>query len=100
MLIDADLKVWLLEINHSPSLNIYFEQKQDDPRLEKKEPTEDDICPVDLYVKSRLVTDTILLASSGQPSQLDNLNSMQRIHPLNKEQGLYETMMALKTVFQ
>ena len=58
--------MWLLEINYSPSLNIYFELNQEDPRIEKKEPTEDDICPVDLYVKSKLVRDTFLLASSGQ----------------------------------
>ena len=42
VLIDKDLKVWLLEINHSPSLNIYFENNKNP--LEKVEPTEDDIC--------------------------------------------------------
>ena len=80
-------------------MNIYFEQKQDDPRLEKKEPTEEDICPVDLYVKSKLVTDTILLASSGQLSQLETLNSLSRIHPMNKEQRLYSSIIALKSAF-
>ena len=66
LLIDKNLKAWLLEINTSPSLNIYFELDQSDPRIEKIEPTEYDICPVDLYVKSKLVRDTFLLASSGQ----------------------------------
>ena len=98
VLIDMNLKVWLLEINYSPSLNIYFEPWPVDPRIEH-EPTEEDICPVDLYVKSRVVTDTILLATSGQLSQLDNLNSLTRIHPMNKERKLYDTVVALKSAF-
>ena len=46
----------MLEVNDHPSLNIYFDSNV---TMEKQEMTDDDICQVDLYVKSRLVKDVI-----------------------------------------
>ena len=61
LLIDNNLKAWLLEINTSPSLNIFFDNSKN--FMERVELTDDDICQVNLYIKSRIVQDTILLAS-------------------------------------
>ena len=57
LMIDSKFKAWVLEINHSPSLNIYFskDQKEEilkDPDAKKVGPK---LCPVDLHVKSRVV---------------------------------------------
>ena len=83
VLIDSALKCWLLEINHSPSMNIYFDSSKNP--MEKVEMTDADICPVDFHVKSRVATDTIMLASSQNLVDVDQLNSMQRIHPLRDD---------------
>ena len=58
LLIDENLKAWILEINDHPSLNIYFDAEF----MSGKKMEDADICQVDLYVKSALVTDTILLS--------------------------------------
>ena len=50
VLIDSALKCWLLEINHSPSMNIYFDNSKNP--LEEIEFTDADICPVDFHVKT------------------------------------------------
>ncbi len=47
LLIDEELKAWVLEINDNPSLDIYFDQLF----MQHKVHNESDICPVDLYVK-------------------------------------------------
>ena len=41
LLIDAELKAWVLEINDHPSLNIYFNPKE---TMEEREMTDEDIC--------------------------------------------------------
>lgn len=61
LLIDENLKAWILEINDNPSLNIYFDTEY----MRTKKMEEYDICQVDLYVKGALVTDTILLAKKS-----------------------------------
>ena len=61
LLIDHKLKAWILEINDHPSLNIYFEKEH----MSVKKMEETDICQVDLYVKSRIVTDTVGLAKKS-----------------------------------
>ena len=55
LLIDEDLKAWILEVNNNPSLNIYFDAEA----MSGKRMYESDICQVDLYVKSRVVSDTV-----------------------------------------
>jgi hypothetical protein len=58
------LKAWALEINASPSLNIYFEKEEFNLNgiFKSTAHTENYICPVDLHVKSRLVNDALHLA--------------------------------------
>ena len=52
------MKAWILEVNDHPSLNIYFDKEYMSHRVM----TEDDVCPLDLYVKSRVTKDTIIMA--------------------------------------
>ena len=58
LLIDDKMKAWILEVNDHPSLNIYFDKEYMSHRVM----TEEDVCPLDLYVKSRVTKDTILMA--------------------------------------
>ena len=86
-MIDEDLKAWILEINNNPSLNIYF----DPETMSTKRKDENDICQVDLYVKSRLVTDTILLAKKNYKSikETQKFRGLYRIHPNDEaEEGI------------
>lgn len=65
----------MLEINDNPSLDIYFDQLF----MQHKVHNESDICPVDLYVKARVVTDAIKLSMlKSPPSQM---LSLTRIYP-------------------
>jgi len=59
VLVDENLKPWVLEINDNPSLSIYFD---DSAGMEHKRCTDEDINPTDLYVNARVVNDTIPLA--------------------------------------
>lgn len=55
MMIDEDLKVWLLEINDHPSLNIYLEKDWMGGGVPKT------LSLIDEYVKKTCVGDTIRL---------------------------------------
>jgi len=70
----------VLEVNDHPSLNIYFDSNT---TMEHQEMTDDDICEVDLYVKSRLVKDVVMLAKKKRSSvaEIAEFGSLQRIHP-------------------
>lgn len=80
MLIDKKLKAWVLEVNDHPSLNIYFDTSTG---LEKQEMTEEDICQVDLHVKSRLVTDVVGLARKKRDDimEISEHGSLTKVHP-------------------
>lgn len=67
-LIDQNLKAWILEVNDHPSLNIYF----DTAFMQTCKMEEEDICQVDLYVKSRVVTDAITISRKKSPSSSHN----------------------------
>jgi hypothetical protein len=71
--VDSKLKAWILEVNDHPSLNIYFDKEFMSHRVM----TEDDVCPLDLYVKSRVVLDTIKLSKSSKFEP----ESLQQIYP-------------------
>ena len=64
-------------------MNIYF----DTEFMGAKKMEESDICQVDLYVKSALVTDTILLAKKRFDTikETDSFRGLHRIHPLDGE---------------
>ena len=59
ILLDTELKPWLLEINNNPSLNISHEDENPPDKNKKKNLSF--ISPIDKYVKARVVEDTILL---------------------------------------
>jgi len=80
LLIDKDLKAWVLEVNDHPSLNIYFDTNT---TMEHREMTDEDICQVDMYVKSRLAKDVIMLTKKKR-SSLDDISefgSLSQILP-------------------
>jgi hypothetical protein len=58
-MLDQEQKAWILEVNGHPSLNIYFEKEFLD--ISKK--SDADVCPIDLYVKGRVMKDAIKLAT-------------------------------------
>ena len=78
-LIDENLKAWILEINDHPSLNIYFSNEF----MRSKKYLEEDICPVDLQVKTTVVTDTINLAKKKYSTikETEAFKSLTRVHP-------------------
>lgn len=82
-MIDADLKAWVLELNHNPSLDIYFSSEY----MSGKKMTDDDICPVDFHVKSKVISDTLHLVGKklSTIASIDTFNSLSHIHP--KEDG-------------
>ena len=73
MLIDTELKCWLLEINYNPSLNIYFDTSNPNDEVEM---TDADICPVDLYVKSKVAVDAMRLVCTHGLQDINQLDSM------------------------
>ena len=80
LLIDEQLKAWVLEINDNPSLDIYF----DPAHMSNTRCYDSDICPVDLHVKSKVVTDTFKLVSKAKSKieSTETFKSMTKIFPL------------------
>ncbi len=63
---------------------MFFEKEEyDTGGLIQVELPQEDICPVDLYVKSKVVLDALALARKSQQSlsTINELNSMSRILP-------------------
>ena len=96
MLIDQDCKPWVIEVNHNPSLSIYFD---DSAGMDHKRVTDADINQTDLYVNARVVTDTIKLAKKSRSAiaELDEFNSLKRI--LWSDAPIYSGVIALRRLF-
>ena len=84
ILLDSELKPWLLEINNNPSLNIHHEDehpeinltdenKKDKKNVIKNKKNNSFVSPIDKYVKARVVEDTILLVTQ----KMEELNAIQ-----------------------
>ena len=65
-----------------------------------KEYTDEDICQVDLYVKSRLVQDTLDLVRKSRDvvAETDEFRSLTKIHPASEE-SIYSLVRDLRTIF-
>ena len=66
--------------------------------------TDEDICEVDLYVKSRLVTDTIKLAKKdrSEHDEIGEFGCLSKIHPPDSLQGsvdIYDLVRDLRQLF-
>ena len=62
VIIDEQLNAHALEVNSSPSLNIYMEKEEYDTKgLVKVDYGEEHVCPVDLHVKSKILVDLMNL---------------------------------------
>ena len=99
MLIDRNLKAWVLEVNDHPSLNIYFDNSM---AMDGKVMTDEDICQVDFFVKSKLVEDTINLVKKSREAvtQLTEFRSLTKIHPESESSTLRTTVSTLLTTQQ
>lgn len=91
ILIDQDLKPWLLEINANPSLNIGHED-QTDPKAKEI------ISPVDKYVKEKVVEDALLIVKKSVEKQadLEKYRSYERIY--SSEDGSFSEMELFKDI--
>lgn len=94
LLIDEDLKAWLLEVNDHPSLNIYFDTEFMSHRVMKEE----DECPLDLYVKGRVVGDTIKLVKKKDFFEHDSFRSLEKVHP-SEDSSLTDLVLKLQQLF-
>ena len=72
ILIDEDLKPWLLEINANPSLNVEHDTEPG---------TKGVLSPIDLYVKSKVMEDAIMIVRKSAKKQLemDSYGSYRKI---------------------
>jgi hypothetical protein len=75
LLIDEKMKSWILEVNDHPSLNIYFDTSKE--FFGQREMTDDDVCPLDFYIKSRLTNDMINLAREKDISAIDSYGCLE-----------------------
>ena len=77
ILLDEDLNPWILEINDHPSMNIYLEKDFMGGGVEKT------ISEIDLYVKKRVVGDSIKLVkkSKENTARRSEFRSLSRIYP-------------------
>lgn len=68
ILLDENLKPWILEINNNPSLNIYHEDENNPDKKLKKNISK--ISPLDLHVKSMVVEDTLKIMSMSNEKKI------------------------------
>ena len=57
------------------------------------------MCPADLYVKSRVVQDTLKLAKKKSLDQVEIFESLTKIYPATETSGLSSTVLDLMKVF-
>jgi tubulin polyglutamylase TTLL11 len=92
VIIDKDLKAWVLEINHNPSLDIVF----DTSFMQHKAATEDDICPVDRFVKERVVSSAIKLSQMKSLDQVTSFETLKQVYPpLDRDAALSNLVLDL-----
>jgi hypothetical protein len=74
-MIDAKLKAWILEVNAGPSLNICFQTEEINHMGRKvKQQEVGEIDPVDMFVKTKVVSDAInLTREDDRPEQFNSL---------------------------
>jgi hypothetical protein len=99
LLIDRELKAWILEVNDHPSLNIYHSKEYMGMRN-----YDEDICETDLYVKKRVVSDCINLCmkKTSTISEIDCLGSLTKILPNSSDEeasSLNACVHALRQLF-
>ena len=102
VLIDENLKPWVLEVNDNPSLSIYFDA---DNGMGGKRHTDEDINLTDLYVNSQVVEDTIKLAKKNRSTlaSTEEHRSLKKIHPVVEDEdnslAVYNCTYALRKLF-
>lgn len=91
ILIDSNLKPWLLEINNYPSLDIRHEEEHFEKGVTNNKKNSIIISPIDKFVKEKVVEDSILLVLMN-PEEKEELsvgsvfNSMKFIYNSEEEE--------------
>ena len=96
MLVDSNLKTWLLEINDHPSLNIFLEKDYMGGGCGKS------LSQVDLYVKKTIVGDALKLIrkSEDKITALNKFRSLTRVFPSESESNqVMETLNKIRSVY-
>ena len=96
LLLDQDLRAWILEVNDHPSLSIYF-----DPGFmgSRGRMSEQDIEEVDLFVKARVVKDTIKLAKKKSLENVQEYESLSQVYPVASVGGYAQVLSDLQMIF-
>lgn len=81
ILLDEELKAWILEINEYPSFNIFFET--DENSKDKDSSEEQILSQVDLHVKKNVMNDALKVAvtKNRSPENDNSHKNMKRILP-------------------
>jgi len=91
ILIDQDLKPWLLEINANPSFNIGHEDSND-PKAKEI------ISPVDQFVKEKVVEDSILVSRKSVAKQLQTESYRTFTQVYNSQDNEFDDMNLFKDI--
>jgi len=89
IIIDSNLKPYLLEANGNPSLNIHFDPED----WKVKERTQNIVSEIDLYVKSKVLGDVVNMVKRNTKKvinqELDSWKTYEKIIDANIEENLY-----------
>jgi len=95
LLVDKDLKAWLLEVNDHPSLYIYLEKDYMGGGVEKI------LSEVDLLVKKTAIGDalSIVKKTKSKINELQKCKSYERIHSTTQQDDLSLTVQRLRQLY-
>jgi tubulin polyglutamylase TTLL11 len=89
VIFDSKMKPWLLESNGNPSLNVHFEP--DEYKQKKRE--EAIVSPIDVYVKSRVLGDIVMMVKKHKiryiREELDEFRTYEKIFDESIEDADY-----------
>ena len=83
ILVDDQMKCWLMELNANPSLNVYVDKELPNGDIEQT------LSELDKYVKAMLISDTFKLVGNKQ-DVIDEIGCLRRILPSKSSAAHYK----------